>query len=72
MAKIGLVIFVLIVGLALGGIIQEATCDAAKQDLGTGTSIMGATCKILSIPIDLLLFLVGITGAVIYYIKTKE
>lgn len=72
MAKIGLVIFVLFVGILLGGILQEHVCDIAKQNLGTGKSFMELTCNILSIPLEIILLIIAITGAVIYYIKTKE
>jgi uncharacterized membrane protein YraQ (UPF0718 family) len=73
MAKIGLVVFVLVVGLLIGGILQEHVCDTYKnEELGTGKSFVGLTCSILSIPLDLLLLFVAIIGAIVFYIKTRE
>jgi hypothetical protein len=73
MAKIGLVIFCLFVGLLLGNILSQYVCDINKtQELGTGKPIINLTCKILSNPIDFILLIVAIGGAVVYYIKTKE
>jgi len=73
MAKIGLVIFTLFVGLLLGGILQQHVCDINQnENLGTGKPMIELTCKILSIPLELILLVIAITGAIVYYIKTKE
>ncbi|MBU2615921.1 MAG: hypothetical protein KKC19_02350 [Nanoarchaeota archaeon] len=73
MAKIGLVIFVLFVGILLGGILQEYVCDINEnEELGTGKPMVQLTCNVLSIPLEIILLIVAITGAIIYYIKTKE
>ncbi len=68
MAKIGLIIFILFVGILLGTIAQQEVCKTAEQDLGTGKPIMKAMCLILSIPTDLVLLLLLLTGIVIYFI----
>ena len=73
MAKVVLVIFVLFVGILLGGILQEYVCDINQnEDLGTGKSMISLTCDILSIQLEIILLIVAIIGAVIYYLKTKE
>lgn len=73
MAKIGLVIFVLFVGIIFGGILQEHVCGINEtENLESGKPIIELICKILSIPLELILLIVAITGAVIYYIKIKE
>ncbi|MBT6690517.1 hypothetical protein HN903_02045 [archaeon] len=73
MTKIGLVIFVLFVGILLGGILQEYVCHINETgELGSGKPMVDLTCKILSIPLELILLIFAISGAIIYYIKTKE
>ena len=73
MAKMGLVIFVLFVGILLGGILQEHVCHInGSEDLGTGKSMIDLTCKVLLIPLEIILLVIAIAGAVVYYIKTKE
>lgn len=72
MIKIGLVIFVLFIGILFGSILQEQVCGITKTEyLGTGKPIAELTCKILSIPIEIILLIIAIVGSVIYYIKTN-
>lgn len=73
MAKIGLVIFVLFLGILLGGILQEYVCEINQnEDLGTGKPMVESTCKILSNSLEIILLIAAIVGVVIFYIKTKE
>jgi len=72
MVNWGLIIFALFVGLLLGGILQEYVCDINEtEELGTGKPAMDLTCKVLSIPLGIILLIVAIIGAVIYYFKTN-
>jgi len=60
--KLGAIIFSTILGMALGSIIQQSVCDAANKNLGSGTLVMKASCAILSIPLDWILFALAIIG----------
>ena len=66
MVKWGLIIISIILGIALGAILQEQVCSTAEQDLGTGTSIIKATCVILSIPTDIILLVILLAGLIGY------
>lgn len=66
MAKWGLIIISIILGITLGAILQEQVCSTAEKDLGTGTSIMKATCIIMSIPTDIILLVIILAGLIGY------
>ena len=70
MAKVkwGLIVLSIILGLTLGAILQEQVCSTAEQDLGTGTSVMKATCAILSIPTGIILLVLLLAGLIGYLI----
>jgi len=66
--KWGLIILSTIIGILLGGILEDNVCEVAKQDLGSATSLMKVTCAILSIPIDWIILIVAISGLIGYLI----
>ncbi|MEK6862306.1 MAG: hypothetical protein AABY07_10175 [Nanoarchaeota archaeon] len=63
-----LIIISTLIGILLGGILEDHVCEVAKQDLGSATSLMKATCVILSIPIDWIILIVAVLGLMGYLI----
>jgi len=68
MAKWFLIIVALIIGIILGSVIEEHVCGVAKQNLGTATAIVRATCTILSIPTEIIVLIMILLGVIGYFI----
>ncbi len=63
-----LIILSIIIGIPLGSILEDNVCEVIKQDLGSATFIMKATCVILSIPIDWIILIIAMLGLLGYLI----
>ncbi|MEK6915139.1 MAG: hypothetical protein AABW89_01200 [Nanoarchaeota archaeon] len=64
-----LIIFIAIIGLALGLILKEEVCKVVNQELGTAKLVIKLTCTILSLPLDWIIFIVALLGLTIYLVR---